>query len=127
MLWPSRKSPGRPRSKLSRRQTDWMIAFCERSDHLQHGACRSSPISTPRCQDRGQDLFRPASSSTSDYYGNVVGLNDCGYRAMPRVEQTLLSYLAPDAASSLKAPSLPSKPLRHHQRRWARCTCLKSG
>ncbi len=31
---------------------------------------------------------------------------------MPRVEQTLASYLSPDAASSLKAPSLPSKPLR---------------
>ncbi len=29
-----------------------------------------------------------------------------------RVEQTLASYLSPDAASSLKAPSLPSKPLR---------------
>ncbi|KAI2646518.1 Transposon Ty3-G Gag-Pol polyprotein [Labeo rohita] len=31
---------------------------------------------------------------------------------MPRVEQTLASYLSPAAASSLKAPVLPSKPLR---------------
>ncbi len=31
---------------------------------------------------------------------------------MPWVEQTLASYLSPDAASSLKTPSLPSKPLR---------------
>ncbi len=31
---------------------------------------------------------------------------------MPRVEQMLTSYLSPDAASSQKAPSLPSKPLR---------------
>ncbi len=29
----------------------------------EHGACRSSLISTLRCQDRGQDPFRPASSS----------------------------------------------------------------
>ncbi len=31
---------------------------------------------------------------------------------MPRVEQTLAGYLAPGAASSLKAPVLPTKPLR---------------
>ncbi len=31
---------------------------------------------------------------------------------MSRVEQTLASYLSLDAASSLKAPVLPSKPLR---------------
>ncbi|KAI2651123.1 Transposon Ty3-G Gag-Pol polyprotein [Labeo rohita] len=31
---------------------------------------------------------------------------------MPRVEQTLASYLSPESASSLKAPVLPSKPLR---------------
>ncbi len=53
-------------------------------------------------------LFIPA----SDYYGNVVGLSECGYRAMPQVEQTLACYLPPGAASSLKAPVLPSKPLR---------------
>ncbi len=40
-------------------------------------------------------LFIPA----SDYYGNVAGLSECG-------------YLAPGAASSLKAPVLPTKPLR---------------
>ncbi len=38
-------------------------------------------------------LFIPA----SDYYGNVAGLGECGYRAMPRVEQTLVSYLSPGA------------------------------
>ncbi len=53
-------------------------------------------------------LFIPA----SDYYGNVAGLGECGYRAMPRVEQTLASYLSPGAASSLKAPVLPSKLLQ---------------
>ncbi len=42
----------------------------------------------------------------------MAGLNERSYRAMPRVEQTLASYLSPGAASSLKAPTLPSKPLR---------------
>ncbi|KAL0147294.1 hypothetical protein M9458_057396 [Cirrhinus mrigala] len=53
-------------------------------------------------------LFIPASYN----YSNVAGLDECGYRAMPRVEQTLASYLSPGSASSLKAPALPSKPLR---------------
>ncbi len=41
-----------------------------------------------------------------------MGLSECGYRAMPRVEQMLASYLSPGVTSSLKAPVLPSKPLR---------------
>ncbi|KAL0167364.1 hypothetical protein M9458_039208, partial [Cirrhinus mrigala] len=53
-------------------------------------------------------LFIPASYN----YGHVGGLDERGYRAMPWVEQTLASYLSPAAASSLKAPVLPSKPLR---------------
>ncbi|KAI2645311.1 Transposon Ty3-G Gag-Pol polyprotein [Labeo rohita] len=53
-------------------------------------------------------LFIPASYS----YGSVAGLDERGYRAMPRVEQTLASYLSPGSASSLKAPALPTKPLR---------------
>ncbi|KAL0148327.1 hypothetical protein M9458_056389 [Cirrhinus mrigala] len=53
-------------------------------------------------------LFIPASYN----YGYVAGLDERGYRAMPRVEQTLASYLSPEAASSLKALVLPSKPLR---------------
>ncbi len=44
-------------------------------------------------------------------YSNVSGLNERGYRVMPRVEQTLASYLSPGVASSLKAPALPTKPL----------------
>ncbi|KAI2647884.1 ORF V: Enzymatic polyprotein [Labeo rohita] len=53
-------------------------------------------------------LFVPASYN----YGSIAGLDERGYRAMPRVEQTLASYLSPGSASSLKAPALPTKPLR---------------
>ncbi|KAL0163894.1 hypothetical protein M9458_039647, partial [Cirrhinus mrigala] len=35
-----------------------------------------------------------------------------GYSVMPRVEQALASYLSPGTALSLKAPTLPSKPLQ---------------
>ncbi|KAL0161017.1 hypothetical protein M9458_044742, partial [Cirrhinus mrigala] len=53
-------------------------------------------------------LFIPVSYN----YGSVAGLDERSYRAMPQVEQTLASYLSPGSASSLKAPALPTKPLR---------------
>ncbi len=54
-------------------------------------------------------LFIPS----SDYYGNMGGLKQHGYRTTPWVEQTFSSYLSPVAASSLKdVSSLPSKPIR---------------
>ncbi len=56
----------------------------------------------------------------SDYYGNVAGLSECGYRAMPRVEQMFAGYLSPGEASSLKAPVLPSSRCAQHQHWQAR-------
>lgn len=38
-----------------------------------------------------------------------MGLKEIGYGMMPKVEETMVSYLSPDAASSLKAPILPTK------------------
>lgn len=32
---------------------------------------------------------------------------------MPRMEQTLVSYLSPEKSASLEAPRLPSRPLRN--------------
>ncbi len=43
----------RPRSILSCRTANLVNAFCEQSDHLRHGACRSSLISTLRFRDCG--------------------------------------------------------------------------
>lgn len=53
-------------------------------------------------------LFSPTVANYSD----TRGLNAQGYGVMPKVEQTLASYLSPDTASSLKAPTLPTKPCR---------------
>lgn len=36
-------------------------------------------------------------------------MNEDGYRAMPKVEETLATYLSPDLASSLKALILPTR------------------
>ncbi len=44
-------------------------------------------------------------------YADIEGMRENGYEGMPSVEETIASYLSVGEASSLKAPSLPSKPL----------------
>ncbi len=41
-------------------------------------------------------------------------MREIGYEGMPPVEETLASYLSVGETSSLKAPSLPSKPLQNY-------------
>ncbi len=49
-------------------------------------------------------------------YANVEGMRENGYERMPPVEEMLASYLSVGETSSLKAPSLPSKPLQETSR-----------
>ncbi len=49
-------------------------------------------------------------------YANIEGMRENGYEGMPPVEETLASYLSVGETSSLKAPSLPSKPLQEISR-----------
>ncbi len=65
-------------------------------------------LHTEVCRSWGRPYSSRLFIPSSNYYGNVVGLDECGYRAMPKVEQTLASYLSPHVASSLKAPALPT-------------------
>lgn len=48
-------------------------------------------------------------SPTVHNYASIVGFKENDYGMMPRVEETLAAYLSPDAASSLIAPTLPTK------------------
>ncbi len=49
-------------------------------------------------------------------HANIVGMRESGYERMPPIEETLASYLSMGETSSLKAPSLPSKPLQDTSR-----------
>ncbi len=49
-------------------------------------------------------------------YANIVGMRESGYERMPSIEETLASYLSMGETSSLKVPSLPSKPLQDTSR-----------
>lgn len=51
-------------------------------------------------------------SPTVHEYASIMGFKENDYGMMPRVEETLAAYLSPDAASSLKGPTLPTKPCR---------------
>lgn len=56
-------------------------------------------------------MFLPARAIVSDY-ANIKELNEQGYGAKPKVEQMLASDLSPNTASSLKSPTLSTKPCR---------------
>ncbi len=45
-------------------------------------------------------------------YANIARMRESGYERMPPVEETLASYLSMGNTASLKAPSLPFKPLQ---------------
>ena len=49
-------------------------------------------------------------------YANIEGMRERGYEKMPPVEEKLASYLSVGETSSLKPPSLPSKPLQDTSR-----------
>ncbi len=49
-------------------------------------------------------------------YANIEKMLESGYEKMPPVEETLASYLSMDRTTSLKVPSLPSKPLQDTSR-----------
>ncbi|KAL0173181.1 hypothetical protein M9458_033492, partial [Cirrhinus mrigala] len=69
-------------------------------------------LHTEVCRSWEKPFSARVHSSATLHYTNVVGAAEHGYGVMPRVEQTLTSYLSPGVASSLKAPTLPTKPLR---------------
>ena len=45
-------------------------------------------------------------------FSTIVDAKSRGYSEMPRVEESLASYLSPESASSVKKPTLPTKPCR---------------
>ncbi len=112
MLWPNERSSGPPKDSPSCRKASLMNAFCGRS-HQLHDRASVFPQSPHRDRDHEPGHSRPTSPSPLliTIKSNVAGLKECGYRAMPQVEQTLASYLFPGVASSLKTPALPTKPL----------------
>ncbi len=53
-------------------------------------------------------VFVPSTS----IYSTIVDAKARGYMMMPQIEETLAGYLSPGSSSSLKKPTLPTKPCR---------------
>ncbi len=70
-------------------------------------------------QDGGmkpEDFMKPKDETKFQHtsHADIKGMRENGYQGMPPVEETLASYLSVGETSSLKAPSLPSKPLQKY-------------
>ncbi len=61
----------------------------------------------------GKSIFSCIHRFQHTSYADIEGMRENGYEGMPMppVEETRTSYLSVGKTSSLKAPSLPSKPL----------------
>ena len=55
--------------------------------------------------------FRVHNPQTANY-SKIKDISHYGYLTMPPAEETLASHLSPESSSSLKAPTLPTKPLK---------------
>ncbi len=71
----------------------------------------------PQC--RGLPFFsweKPVSyrvySTQTSHYSSILNKEVHGYGEMPKVEETLASYLSPESSSSTRYPVLPTKPVR---------------
>ncbi len=85
---------------------------------------RPAPVSLPFLPDLHSEIERawdkPYSARIHRYwhtnYANIERTHEHGYASMPPVKEMLVSYLSAGVMSTLKAPALPSKPLRETSR-----------
>ncbi len=90
-----------------------MNVSCDLGPRLHAGAYHLSPIYIMSYLDPGISRIRLVSSTLMCVNcSSVLGLNEHGYGKMTQAEDMLASYLLPSGASFLKAPVLPTKPLR---------------
>ena len=105
--WPADRQESRSKSKLDDR---FLSA-------RPQPARRCLPFFPDLHAEVSKTWVRPVSSriytNQSNAYGNIVSAKSAGYVTMPMAEETLASYLSPASSSSLKAPTLPSRPLKN--------------
>ncbi|CAM4607827.1 unnamed protein product [Leuciscus chuanchicus] len=104
--WPEDRQGARSKSKLDER-------FLPSRAQPQ---CRSLPffpdLHTEVWRSWGKPVSYRVYTAQTSHYSSIHNYKEHGYGEMPKVEETLASYLSPATASSLKAPALPSKPVK---------------
>lgn len=104
--WPQEEPEIQPPSKLDER------FYKRRSQPPRRGLPFFPDLHNELCKSWEKPYSARLSNPPVLDFSNVLGAAERGYGTMPRVEEALASYLSPEAASSLKAPVLPSKPCR---------------
>ncbi|CAM4635653.1 unnamed protein product [Leuciscus chuanchicus] len=104
--WPQEEPQIQPPSKLDER------FFKHRSQPPRRGLPFFPDLHNELCKSWDKPFSARLSNPPVLDFANVVGAAESGYGRLPRVEEALASYLSPEAASSLKAPVLPTKPCR---------------
>ncbi len=98
--WPAEREDVRSKSRLDERfSTSRAQPQCQGLPGIarDHG---TKPVS-----------YRVNSTQTS-HYSSILNKEVHGYGEMPKVEETLASYLSPEPSSSARSPVLPTKPVR---------------
>ncbi len=102
--WPAEKEDVRSKGKLDKR------FLPSRTQPQLRGL---TLISMPRCRDRGRNRFHVEFFCTqASHYSSITNKNEHGYGEMPKVEETLASYLSPKSSLSIKSLVFPTKPVR---------------
>ncbi|CAM4555428.1 unnamed protein product [Leuciscus chuanchicus] len=105
--WPEDRQDVRSKSKLDER-------FLPSRAQPQRRSLPFFPdLHTEVSRSWGKPVSYRVYAPQTSHYSSIQKYKDYGYGEMPKVEETLASYLSPATASSLKAPSLPSKPVKY--------------
>ncbi|CAM4662369.1 unnamed protein product [Leuciscus chuanchicus] len=105
--WPEDRQDVRSKSKLDER-------FLPSRTQPQRRSLPFFPdLHTEVSRSWGKPVSYRVYAPQTSHYSSIQKNKECGYGEMPKVEETLASYLSPATASSLKAPSLPSKPVKY--------------
>ncbi|CAM4670589.1 unnamed protein product [Leuciscus chuanchicus] len=104
--WPEDRQDVRSKSKLDER------FLPSRTQPRRRSLPFFPDLHTEVSKSWGKPVSYRVYAPQTSHYSSIQKYKEYGYGEMPKVEETLASYLSPATASSLKAPSLPSKPVK---------------
>ncbi len=112
------------RLDLQWRHEEGGVARSRLDERFLSGHNLPAPVSLPFLPDLHNEIVKawdkPYSARIHRYkhanYADIEGMREHGYASMPPIEGTLASYRSAGGTSTLKAPALPSKPLKDTSR-----------
>ncbi len=104
--WPAEREDVRSRGKLDER------FLPSRAQPQRRGLPFFPDLHTEVSRSWEKPVSYRVYSTQTSHYSSILNVNEHGYGEMPKVEETLASYLSPESSSSIKSPTLPTKPVR---------------